>query len=377
MKTAAIICEYNPFHNGHKYQIDQTRKLCKADAVIALMSGNFVQRGDVAIFEKRARASAAIMGGADLVLELPTVFAMQSAEFFAKHAVFILNSLNFVDFLSFGAENDDIEKLYKIAEILTDEPEDYSKSLKHSLDSGAAFPVARQEALSKTLGSDIAKIISEPNNILAVEYLKALKKTESTIKPVAIKRKGAHHNSSLPESQIASASYIRTELLSGSGVKPFIPSCCHEIFENAKIHSIKNMEKSIIAEILKTPAEILGQISDVSEGIENRIKEKAIECDDLNTLADMVKTKRYAHSRIRRILLSSYLKITNDDRNQTAPYVKILAHNEVGQRLIREMKKAASLPLVRNTSQVNKLSCPAAKAFWERERTFDALYNLF
>ncbi len=376
MKTAAIICEYNPFHNGHKYHIEQTKKLCGADAVIALMSGNFVQRGDAAIFEKTARANAAIRGGADLVLELPTVFAMQSAEFFAKHAVFILSSLNFIDFLSFGAEDNDAEKLCQIAEILADEPKEFSETLKQKLEGGASFPVARQEALISILGKHIAKIISEPNNILAVEYLKALRKTESTIKPIAIERKGAHHNSQSPDSDIASASYIRTQILSGGDAEQFIPSYCHEIFKNEKIHSIKNMEKSIIAEILKTPSGILSQISDVSEGMENRIKDKAAFYSDLASLADAVKTKRYTHSRIRRILLSAYLGITNEDRNQTAPYIKILAHNEVGQKLIREIKKTASLPLVRNTSQINKLNSSTAKAFWERERIFDMIYEM-
>ena len=377
MKTAAIICEYNPFHNGHKYHIGQTKKLCGADAVVAVMSGNFVQRGDAAIFEKTARANAAIMGGADLVLELPTVFAMQSAEFFAKHSVFILDSLGCIDFLSFGAETENIDALINIANILADEPKEFSENLKQKISLGIPFPIARQEALHEIMGID-AEMISEPNNILAVEYLKALKILNSKIKPIAIKRTGCSHDSDATSDGFASASHIRTLLLSGKDDDAYslMPPFAEEIFKSENKHSAKAMEKAIIGEILKMSIAELSQISDVSEGIENRIKDKATLHSDLGSLADAIKTKRYTHSRIRRILLSSYLKITNEDRNQTAPYVKVLAHNETGQRLIREMKKTASLPIVRNTSQVNKLNSPTAKAFWERERIFDKLYEM-
>ncbi len=375
MKTAAIICEYNPFHNGHKYQIDQTRKEYGVDAVVALMSGNFVQRGDVAIFNKHARANAAICGGVDLVLELPTVFAMQSAEFFAKHAVFILNSLASVDYLSFGAECENLEQLKLIAETLINESSSFSQELKSQLSSGAPFPLARQRALAKALSSKTAELLTKPNNILAVEYLKALKTQDSKIEPILIHRHGADHHSTAPQDGFASASYIRSLLLSGkiSDARALMPTD----FEGERMYFAESMEKAIIAELIKMPADELRQISDVSEGIENRIKEKALNAQSLSQLADEVKTKRYAHSRIRRILLSAYLGITDDDRKSSAPYVKILAHNEKGQSLIRKMKKAAFLPLVRNTSQINKLNNPFAKAFWERERTFDALYELF
>ncbi len=378
MKTAAIICEYNPFHKGHAYQIARTKELCGADFVVAIMSGNYVQRGDVAIFPKEIRAKAAIACGADLVVELPTIFAMQSAEFFAKKGVEIANSTGIIDFLSFGAECDDIKKITEIAKLLCEEPQTFSDNLKEKLASGLAYPVARAHAITKALDEDAAEIISSPNNILAVEYCKALFASKSNITPIAIKRKGADHDSSDAKDGFSSATNIRKLFVEDRKTAfSYIPEECHSVFENAESHSINVTEKSIIAELIKMPVVVLESISDVSEGMENRIKSAALEARNLDALADMIKTKRYTHSRIRRILLSAYLGITNSDRETAMPYIKILDHNEKGQQLIAKMKKSATLPVVRNTSQINKLKNSEAKAFWERERIFDKLYEMF
>lgn len=379
MKTAAIICEYNPFHKGHEYQIARTRELCGAEFVVAIMSGNFVQRGDVAIFSKELRAKAAIASGADLVIELPTVFAMQSAEFFAKGGVSIANALGIVDFLSFGAECHDTHQLQEIAVLLSSEPAEFSAILKEQLDTGMAYPAARAAAIADILGNDAAELISSPNNILAIEYCKALYNLGSGITPIAIKRKGANHDSPDTSDGFASATHLRQLILSEKrdDALLYIPGLCHELFKDADIHCIDSMEKSIIAELIKMPIEALAEISDVSEGMENRIKAAAIKAGTVSELADLIKTKRYTHSRIRRIILSAYLGITDDLRRMNVPYIKILDHNENGQELISRMKKSANLPIVRNTSQINKLKNPEIKAFWERERTFDKLYEMF
>ena len=380
MKVAAIICEYNPFHNGHKYQLNKVRQICGEDTcIIALMSGNYVQRGDIAIYEKKLRASAAIESGADLILELPPVFSTQSAEFFSYGAVSILNSLGMVDFLAFGAESDNIEVIEQIVKLLICESTEFSEKLSALCDSGLSFPAARAKAVGEILGEDASELLNEPNNILAVEYCKALFSLDSSIKPLLIKRTGAMHHSTEADNGIASATHIRTLLIEGRKHEAFslMPEANREFFENAETHSIKAMEKPILAEILKMPAEKLQTIADVSEGLENRIKEKALTTTSLETLTDSIKTKRYTHSRIRRILLSAYLGITSDDRQAKPHYVRILAHNEKGQELIRKAKKTSSLPLVRNTSQVNKLNDPIAKAVWERERVFDLIYNMF
>ncbi len=379
MKTAAIICEYNPFHKGHEYQIARTKELCGADFVVAIMSGNYVQRGDVAIFSKDLRAKAAIASGADLVIELPTVFAMQSAEFFAKGGVSIADSLGVVDFLSFGAECDDVQQLNEIAVLLSNETSEFSDILKKQLDTGVAYPVARATAIKQVLGKDATELINSPNNILGIEYCKALHKLGSSLTPIAIKRKGADHDSATIEDGFASATLLR-QLINNRKTKDafsFIPDSCREIFKNADIHNITTMEKSIIAELIKMPTETLAQICDVGEGMENRIKSAALTATTISELADLIKTKRYTHSRIRRILLSAYLGIANEHRLMNVPYIKILDHNEKGQELISRMKKVSALPIVRNTSQVNKLKNPELKAFWERERTFDNLYSMF
>ena len=379
MKVAAIICEYNPFHKGHEYQIARTRELCGADFIVAIMSGNFVQRGDVAIFSKELRAKAAIASGADLVIELPTVFAMQSAEFFAKGGVSIANALGIVDFLSFGAECDDVHQLQEVAVFLSGEPAEFSAVLKEQLDKGMAYPAARAAAISRFLGSDAAELISSPNNILAIEYCKALYTSGSGITPVAVERKGVHHDSLNSSAGFASATHLRQLIMSGKtdDALLYIPNHCHEFFKDADVHCIAAMEKSIIAELIKMPIEALAEICDVSEGMENRIKAAVIKAGTVGELADLIKTKRYTLSRIRRIILSAYLGITDDLRRISVPYIKILDHNEKGQELISKMKKSASLPIVRNTSQINKLKNPEFKDFWERERVFDKLYEMF
>ncbi len=379
MKTAAIICEYNPFHKGHAYQIARTKELCGANFVVAIMSGNYVQRGDVAIFPKEIRAKAALNCGADLVIELPTVFAMETAEIFAAKAVEIANATGIIDFLSFGAEDDNTDSLTRIARFLAEEPKEFSRILKSELDKGIAYPSARANAISQFLGKEASETVSTPNNILAVEYCKALIASNSTITPVAIKRKGADHDSESIKDGYSSATNIRSLLLSGDKEAAFsyIPQECHQSFESVELHSTKAMEKSIIAELMKMPASSLAEISDVGEGMENRIKSAALTAETLENLVDSIKTKRYVHSRIRRILLSAYLGIIHSDRKAPVPYIKILDHNEKGQELIAKMKKASSLPVVRNTSQINKLRNPDIKAFWERERMFDKLYEMF
>lgn len=379
MKVAAIICEYNPFHKGHKYQIDCTKELCGADAVVGIMSGNFVQRGDIAIFSKELRAKAAIAAGVDLIIELPTIFTMQSAEFFAKNAVKIADSLGLVDLLSFGAECNNVNLIAKIAEFLCDESAEFSEHIKSCLSNGMSYPAARADAVGKLMGENFSDTLSSPNNILAIEYCKALYNLKSSITPIAIKRTGCDHDSDAVSNGFASATHIRSLLMTGEkdAALSYVPIECSSILKDAPIHHTDIMEKAILAEIIKMPLERLADISDVSEGMENRIKDAALSSGSLEELFKAIKTKRYTHSRIRRIILSAYLGITNKDRNLSPSYIKILDHNETGQELIRQMKKTASLPILRNTSQVNQLGDPEIKALWERERVFDKVYEMF
>ncbi len=211
MKVAGLIVEYNPFHNGHLYHLEQSKKLTGADCIVCIMSGNFIQRGEPALVNKWARAKMALLSGADLVIELPLVYAMSSAEFFAYGAVSILNSLNIVDYLCFGSESGSIDELDNIADILVWEPQAYKELLKNHINKGISFPSARQKALADYLniGSASLNILSESNNILAVEYLKALKRTESQITPVTIKRINNTYNTCDLTGNISSATAIR------------------------------------------------------------------------------------------------------------------------------------------------------------------------
>ncbi|MBR5615158.1 MAG: nucleotidyltransferase [Clostridia bacterium] len=378
MKIAAIVCEYNPFHKGHQFHIEETLRQSGADAIIAIMSGNYVQRGDVAIYPKHLRAKAALLGGADLVLELPSVYSTGSAEFFAKGAVETLSSLGIADTLSFGAETPDSKILTQIATLLATEPLEFAQALKKHSSQGISFPSARAKAIGEILGSNAEKVISEPNNILAIEYCKALFKSGSEITPLPIQRTGANHDSIISDGSIASATLIRDLLVSGHAQDAhiYMPYFTKDIFADKPIHSIKALEKSILCELVKIPTEKLKKISDVSEGLENRIKDAAISSSNLDELIESVKTKRYTHSRVRRIILSAFLGITDSDRKASPRYIKILDHNETGQKIIAAAKKASTLPIVRNTSQVNKLNDPQIKSLWERERIFDKIYEM-
>ncbi len=378
MKLAAIICEYNPFHNGHQFHIEETRRQTGADGVVAIMSGNFVQRGDAAIFAKTVRAQAAVLGGADLVIELPTPYATASAEFFAQGAVKTLNALGAVDCLSFGAENAKPASLSKIAKLLVDEPDLLSQKIKQLSSQGLSFPTARSRAVGELLGSEYECILSSPNNILGIEYCKALISSGSNILPHPILRQGAQHDSHVTSHSIASASYIR-KLLHGNKfneTSAFVPPFVSDLFATAQTHSLKALEKAIIAHIIKAPVEELKCVPDVAEGLENRLKAAALTASTLDELISQVKTKRFTYSRICRIILSAYLGITNEMRTAEPQYIRILAHNETGQQIIAQAKKTATLPIVRNTSQVNKLKNPLIKALWEKERIFDKIYDL-
>ncbi len=378
MKTAAIICEYNPFHNGHKFHIEETRKKTGADAIIALMSGNFVQRGDVAVYPKELRAKLAVENGADLVLELPACYSSASAELFASGAVKILDALGSVDFLSFGAESDDLASIMEISSFLANETDEFSKKLKEYTSKGISFPSARANATGDFLGASAKEVLSSPNNLLGIEYCKALALLKSSITPVLIKRTGASHDSAEPLSDTASASYIRELILGGNFLEAshYIPSAAVEILKNEAPHSLKALEKTVFFHLARISAEELAKIADVSEGLENRIKAAALSATSLEELVDHIKTKRYTHSRIRRIVLSALLGLTDADRKADPCYIKILAHNETGKKLIADAKKKATLPIVRNTSQINKLGNSEIKDAWERERIFDSIYNL-
>lgn len=374
VKTAAVICEYNPFHNGHKYQLDMAKKLTECSQIAVLMSGNYVQRGDFAIYSKSVRAKAALANGADLVIENPSMFVLRSAEGYAHAAVYTLNSLGCIDFLVFGAETDDMNTLKNIAALLSNETPRFQTELKAFLAEGLPYPAARSKATDKLLGKYASDILKQPNNLLAVEYLKALIKLKSDIKPVLIPRSGAAHHSDRANGCMASASFIRTQVLGGADFSSLVPDSAAEIYKNAEPFIPENADKSILAALCLMTRSELASVPDISEGLENKIKKELSFCTSADELILAVKSKRYTYSRIKRSILCAFLRICSDDASILPKYIKILDFNDRGRQILNYAKKTASLPLAKNAAAV--LRDEAAMSLWKRELDFDRVYEI-
>lgn len=374
MKSYGIICEYNPFHNGHKYQIDYAKEKLSAGTVVALMSGNFVQRGAPAILSKEVRSEIAINCGVDLVIENPAFCVLRSAEKYADSAVFTMTALG-IDCLLFGAECESLDDLYKIAEFLSHENDDYKSALSEHLSKGLGYASARSEAISHILGKKYAEILSAPNNILAVEYIKAIIRQGSPIEPVAVKRMGSEHDSSSPSFGFASASLIRDMLREEKSVSPYVPKEAFNIIKNAPLFIENSADASILSALCLKSGEEIANAPDISEGLENKIKAELLNCNNLDELIDAVKSKRYAYSRIKRSLLCSYLSLSKEDAQRKPEYIKILNFNEVGRAFLNKAKKEATLPVAKNASPLKKNS--SAIQLWNRELYFDKVYDIF
>ena len=361
-KVLGIIAEYNPFHNGHLYHLETSKKLTDADYTVAIISGNFTQRGSTSIVDKWSKTKMALENGIDLVIELPVLYSISSAENFADGAIKILNSLGIVDYLSFGAETSDISILNNIANILCSEHEEYKNLLSIELEKGLSFPKARENALLdyiKNTDDNVSenkiidfekysKVLSSPNNILGIEYLKALKKYKSSIKPVCISRFKSEYNSSSFSENIASATAIR-ELIKNKNfdtIKNVIPLESYSILMDC-INSgcvapdLNCFEKEIIFTLRKMSIEEIFNLPDVSEGLEFSIKKAANSCNNINEFLDIVKSKRYTITRLQRILLYALLGISKEDmqlsKKVEKPYIRVLGFNDNGKKLVSEI----------------------------------------
>lgn len=344
--VVGIIGEYNPFHNGHKYHLEKSKQLAHADYSIAIISGNFVQRGNVSIVDKWTKAEMALKNGVDLVIELPTIYSISSAENFAYGAIKILDSLNIVDYVSFGSETSNLDILNKFADIFYYQPSEYASLLNHELSKGVSFPKARENAVLMYL-NDIRKysnILSSPNNILGIEYFKALKKTKSMIKPINIQREGTGYNDLGISSKFASATAIRDMIINNKLSKlPYLmPKETYKTLYNsfAKGHYVKDLsrfEKEIIYTLRRMTLAEIANLPDVSEGLEHNIKNAANSCNTLEEFMNIVKTKRYTTTRIQRILLYALLGITKADMKLSTkvnPYIRVLGFNQKGKELL-------------------------------------------
>ena len=351
-RVLGIIAEYNPFHNGHMYHLEKAKEQSGAQYSICVMSGNFVQRGNTSILNKWKKAEMALKNGIDLVIELPTIYSVASAESFSLGAIKLLDSLKIVDAISFGAETDDFAALNNISNIAFEEPKKYKDLLNKELKKGISFPQARENALMLYLDNNkrYANILNSPNNILAIEYLKSLKKIKSTIQPIPIKREKVYYNENTIVDEFASATAIRNLLKNNqfSEIRKVVPKDTYEILSKESeleniVLDLSAYEKQIIYNLRKMSAEEIAQLPDVNEGLEHSIKNAASFSNNIKDFINIVKTKRYTQTRIQRILICALLGITKRDvimGKRAIPYIRVLGFNEKGKELISRISKA-------------------------------------
>ncbi len=362
MKTVGIICEYNPLHLGHKKQIDQIRRIHSNDtAIVCLMSGNFVQRGTPAILDKSLRAEAAVRCGADLVLELPVTYALSSAEGFAAGGVRILG--NFCDYLCFGAENADANLLRSIAAALLSE--EFRPLLKAQLDTGKSFPAARQAALEQ-MGMD-ASILESPNNILAVEYCKAILSQGSTMEPMPIHREGSYHDE-LPDSENPSATAIRKLVLENGDWEAFVPENARNLFHGAPLHTLEAGERAILGKLRTMTEEQFEALPYGSEGLWRKFMRASREEATLEGIIAVTKSKRYTRTRIDRMVMCAFLGLSLQDLLSPVPYTRVLGFNDLGRTVLKQARKTGTFL---NAGEIS------LTPYGEKERIIGDLYGLF
>lgn len=375
MKVSGIVCEYNPFHNGHLYHIRQTREN-GATHIVAVMSGNFVQRGDVAIMDKFERAQIAVKCGADLVIEIPVAYSLATAEIYARGAIFLLNAIGCVSEVSFGSECGNMELLVeavKASVTCSKMPE-----LRDLINDGMSYPVALRILVERNFGTEMAIMLDGSNNLLAIEYLKAIAFLNSSIKPLTITRKGVGHDSNAISEHIASASKIRQSIQSQGDFPEYVPDeTLQSIIKAARdgtLANIDNLEQILLYKLRTTTPEILRDVPDVAQGLENRIFE-ARNSTSLKELFFTIKTKRYPMARIRRILLNTLLCIQKSDLINPPPFGRILAVNERGCDILSEAKNKASIPFATSLSKLSEINT-LAKRFANLEVIAGDVYAL-
>lgn len=365
MKTVGIIVEYNPLHNGHVYHFQSAVEASGADACVAVMSGNFLQRGEPALVSKLARAEMALKIGIDLVIELPFLYATANAELFAHGAISILDRLGVVDELCFGSESGDISWMIPLASALADEPPSFSQRIKEYLATGMPYPRAYAKAASDLFGTpDLAQHPLElPNNILGLNYLIALQRCNSSIRPLTIRReKAGYHQENITDRRIASATAIRKLLLeqgeSLNGIAPYVPPSTLEVLQRefsqgtGPIHWERFWHPLFHRLLQLSPGE-LAQHLEVEEGVEHRIRQSVLTSSTVEELISRVKSKRYTWNRIQRMLLSILLGIRKEmvrdlSLKSGAPYARVLAFSPKGRLLLKKAKEAGRLPLITN-----------------------------
>lgn len=354
MNIAGIISEYNPFHNGHRYQIEKIKKELNADGIVCIMSGNFTQRGELSIIDKYKKAQIAVSNGANLVIEIPFVYASSTAEIFASAAVRILNKLGVINYLSFGMEdNTKLNEIKEICNILINESKDYKNNLKKFLDMGISYIEARELSLKELLNSDIS-FIKSPNNILATEYIKELIKIKSDIIPYPIKRTSSYKSTNSLD-KFLSAYGIREKMFKEEDISDFVPINAIKIYSELSYKNKRKLDDYFFAIktiIMAMESDDLYKFMDIETGLNNRIYNHIFQDDSINDFLNNVSTKRYTKNRIRRILvhiLTDYQKKEVDKfKIYTPNYIKILGFDNIGRKIIKEIKNNCDIKIFNN-----------------------------
>ena len=366
MNVFAVISEYNPFHNGHAYMLTQLRK-AGATHIVAIMGGPFLQRGEPALFSKQLRARCALLNGADLVLELPCIWATASAANFALGGVSVAAALGVVDALGFGSECGTVQPLIQLARTMDSSP--YRAHIKAHLKQGKSYARAAHEA-ARMQGHPFSGLLSQPNNVLGVEYIRALHKISSTIQPITVKREGAQHDSFISSGNTASASLIRQALRKQDlSCLKFLPENCRpgilgEI-EQGHMADIAYMERAVLYRLRSMSPADFAALPDVCEGLEHRIYQAVRKETSLTSIIDSIKTKRYTHARLRRIMLYAFLDIRTEMQKQPVPYLRVLGFNQKGTEILKKAKAAATLPIITKLTDSFSLLKPQQRSVLE------------
>ncbi|MGN9164034.1 nucleotidyltransferase [Tissierellaceae bacterium HCP3S3_D8] len=394
MKVISFIVEYNPFHNGHRYHLEQSIASTNATHTIAIMSGSFVQRGEPSLVDKWTKAKMAIDNGMDLVIELPFIYSCQSAELFAHGAIHIMDSLNIVDNICFGTELDDLHSLDRIAKVLLEEPTEFKEGLRKYLSQGFSFPKARSSALidyfeynSLDQVQDCKVILKQSNNILAIEYLKALHRLRSKIKPVSVKRSGSDYNDISLGIEFASATGIRKSILENGldSIRNYVPYASFQVLSDfdhmyGGFNSIENYYSIFRYLIATCNTNEIEHLFDVDHGLVNRIMQQIERSQDMYSLIDNISTKRYPKTRIQRILIHLLNRLNKDEiiklYKANPPYIRILGSNDRGFSLIREIEKNSTIPIINKFSDHRKYTDSIMKEFIHYEEKATDIYFL-
>ena len=373
LKITAVICEFNPLHKGHAWLLEQAKQ--ENEGVICVLSGNFVQRGDGAILDKWARTRLALEHGADLVIELPLSWACAGAERFAAGGVALANALGCAESLTFGCETEDVDLLENIVQALLSAG--FSEKLKGLPDDGSPFAKRRELVLTEMLGEPVVPILQSPNAILGVEYIKAIRQQSSPMRPIAVLRRGADHDSIADDGEFHSASALRAKLLAGEDVSAYLPEGTAEMIGTLKDTGafpcdLKLLDRSVLCKLRSMTLEEFAALPDVSEGLEHRLYAAARQAGSLEEFYASVKSKRYSHARIRRLTLYAFLGVRSP-LPALPPYLRVLGMSDIGEEILR--LGTAKLPIIARGKDAERL-CKQSQDVFSLECRADDLYGL-